>query len=150
MENETEHKKSAIWKTLKYWLTFWLIASVIGVFAILTGATGRGSSNTSSSDLHLEAVGNNVGIEITNLDSFGWQDCMVGVNGGTGWGFDNPPYQTRAPLSVPASSTVVVAYEKMSEEDGTIFDRSTHTVNTLVVDCFKGTTSERSWVGTLR
>ncbi len=73
---------------------------------------------------------------------------MVGINGSTGWGFDKPPYQTHTLITIQSGQTVTVPYTRITAEDGTRFDYNTHAVNTVVVDCFKGSVNERSWVGT--
>ncbi len=137
----------------------WVIGLVVLVVLILLtmlassqlpAPKGSNQGNPSvSGDLSTKVSTDMQGVEVANLEANDWHDCMVGLNGSTGWGFDNPPYQTRAPLDIPAGQTTTVSYEQITTTDGTRFDNSTHAVNTVVVDCGKGTTSERSWVGTL-
>jgi predicted nucleic acid-binding Zn ribbon protein len=128
------------------WKWFILILFIILVVVILVGAT----TNSDHSDLNIKTLALSDGIQVTNQESSNWNNCMVGVNGSTGLGFDNPPYQTRSLLTIPAGQMITVPYSKLTAEDGSYFDHSTHAINTLVIDCFRGTTHERSWVGTLK
>ena len=130
-------------------LILFIVTSFTGGQHSSTTASGAQATN-GSSDLNTQLLPNTSGISIINKEGTDWTDCMVGFNGSTGWGFDNPPYQTRTLFTVPAGQTVQVSYQKITAQDGTIFDLTTHAINTIVLDCFRGTTSERSWVGTAR
>ncbi len=89
------------------------------------------------------------GITVANQETVDWTDCMVGLNGDTGWDYNKPPFKTRSPLTISAGKFILVPYEDITSDDGTRFDPSTHAVNTIVVDCFQGAgASERWWTGT--
>jgi hypothetical protein len=142
-----DQREQPIKNSFRAWLFGVLVIIIFGIVLVKVGSLGIGQSGTSSSDLKTKVSATNSGIEVTNLEAEDWQDCMVGVNGGTGWGFDNPPFQTHGQLIIPAGKTTTVDYRSLTASDGTRFEYSSHAVNTVVIDCFKGTTSARSWVG---
>jgi hypothetical protein len=87
------------------------------------------------------------GLYVTNNESSTWTDCMVGLNGQDGWGFDNPPYQTRNLISLSPGDQTLIPFTKITTTDGTSFDLTTHTVNSVVIECFRGTPNLRDWIG---
>jgi hypothetical protein len=134
---------------MKY-LSMKTLLIVLPMVALLAAGCDSASQSTSSTDLNIKVSSSNIkGLIITNLENTDWQNCMVGINGSEGWGFDNPPYQTRAtPLAIPAGKTITVPYTDITTQDGTRFNYSTHALNTVLVDCFRGSVSgQRYWIG---
>jgi hypothetical protein len=147
MEKEKKINWSRVWKIVGVALLVIVGISVIGSSSNST-ASGNNPSGEGSGDLNATVVPLATSIMVTNNETIDWTDCMVGVNGGTGWGFDNPPYKTRTQITFPAGTDKIIPDSSMSMDDGTIFDPTTHAINSIVVDCGGGTTNERSWVGT--
>ena len=110
--------------------------------------TGTDNSSGSSFELNAKVQIGTDGVHVTNQEGSEWTACMVGLNGGDGWGFDNPPFKTHVPLTIRAEQEIIVPYTKITKDDGTQFDITTQTVNSSVVECFQGTEDERSWTGT--
>jgi len=107
------------------------------VFGIIGAASGGLSSN--SSDLNANVSTNLEGITIVNNESSSWSGCEVGVNGGCGWDFQDPPYKTHKQYTIAGGQSLTVPYESMSSKDGIRFDITTHVVNSIVVMCSMGT-----------
>jgi hypothetical protein len=128
----------------------WLIAIAFVVFlsiiCLLFGQKDTKSSNDTAV-LNAKVEQTHEGLEVTNQENVDWTNCMVGLNGSNGFGLDNPPYMTHADISLPANETTLVPYSEITSKDGTIFDLSTHAINTAVVDCFRGTGDQRFWTG---
>ena len=136
-----------------------LFIVVLGVAVlVLIGSSGNNTSSSGSStapntsDLNVTAKTTLQSVNITNNEATDWTDCYVGVNGPTGWGFDNPPYRTQGAFwlgntTIPAAKTAEVDYTNLLASDGTRFDINTKAVTTILVDCFGDT---RSWVGTVK
>jgi hypothetical protein len=118
-----------------------------------TPSTNKTTTTTSNqdnnSDLNTKVYSSSNGIVITNLESATWSNCMVGINGSTGWNFDKPPYITHSPLTITAGETLTVPYTNITDQNGVRFNPISHAVNTVVVDCFENTINARSWVGTI-
>lgn len=102
-----------------------------------------------SSDLNANVTRDSAGITVENKESSSWTGCEVGVNGGCGWGFDNPPYRTHKHYTIAGGRSVTIPYELMSSKDGTKFDFASHTVNSIVIMCSMGMNNktERSFCG---
>ena len=138
-----------------YWL-LGIFAFLFFVSAIVLSSNNNSSSTGSSSvnsappdnsDLNVSVQTNGKGMYITNKESSDWTNCMVGVNGSDGWGFDNPPYQTRNLVTLIHNQENFIPFTKITTSDGTQFDPSTQTINTSVIECFKGTPGARYWQG---
>lgn len=149
-----ESKKKPWWKR-----TWVIILGGVVLVVLVASAAQNGApqaapdvpASSASSDLHASVRTTSDGIQVTNNESADWTDCFVGVNGSTGWGFDNPPYRTRGAFwlgsdTIPAGKTITVLYGMLTTADGTRFDIATHAVNTVVVACSSAT---RAWIGTL-
>lgn len=117
--------------------------AVLGILALIF----VGGSNGGFEQLNAKVQDGQDGIHITNLENTDWTDCMVGLNGGDGSNFLNPPYQTRTNLVIPAGQVVAVPFQEITADDGTVFDVNTHRVNGTVIECFKNTTAVRVWSG---
>lgn len=125
-----------------------LIVGTIGAHL----ASPNGNNNSSfSADLNAEVSAGLNGVTIANTETDDWSGCEVGVNGSCGFNFDSPPYQTHqgSGYSILAGSSTTIPYEALSSQDGTVFDPSTHAVNSVVVMCSMGTSDrvERSFCG---
>lgn len=140
------------------------IVGIIGAIILLgiigTAISGGGSSTNSSSSaastdtssgqsyqLNAAIQVGSSGLYVTNKESGTWTDCMVGVNGNNGWGFDSPPYKTHTLVSIKSGQRLFVPFQNITKDDGTQFDSSTQTVNSTVIECFQGTVNTRSWNG---
>ncbi|HUC01373.1 MAG TPA: hypothetical protein VMA75_00510 [Candidatus Paceibacterota bacterium] len=131
-------------------ITIVMIMFVIGIVGVTAEAiAGQGSSTTSNSDLQATVETTNDGISITNLESDSWQSCEVGVNGGCGFNFDNPPYQSHISFDLAGGASTTIPYSTLTSADGTRFDITTHAVNSIVIMCSMGANdrTERSFCG---
>ncbi len=136
-------------KTL--WVIFWIFVLVgLGLLTWEIGNGGHiGASAINSSDLTAKVTTDINGINVANQESSTWTSCEVGVNGGCGWDFQDPPYRTHENMTISAGQNVSVPYSSLTASDGTRFDIATHGVNSIVVMCSMGTTDmvQRSFCG---
>jgi hypothetical protein len=149
MENETLRKKTSRNMLIVVGGIFAIV--VLGIIVGNSNSGGQSSAPTGSQDnseLKAGVIITSDGIAVTNEENADWTNCMVGLNGGSGWNFDNPPYQTRTNLTLPANKMTPVPFTKITTADGTIFDPTTHTISSMVVECFRGTGNLRDWIGT--
>ena len=105
-----------------------------------TPSNNSGSSSPSTSqDMLLKAdiTTDSYGVNITNQESVTWTDCMVGLNGSCGWGFDNPPYKTHEAFDIQAGQKVSIPYSDMSTDAGTRFDTTTTDALGVSLVCFR-------------
>ncbi len=97
------------------------------------------SSQPNSQDTSLKAgiTTDSDGVNITNQESVTWTDCMVGLNGSCGWGFDNPPYKTHEAFVIPAGGKVSIPYSELTTDTGTRFDTTTTDALGVSLVCFR-------------
>ncbi len=139
------------WLNHHPFITIVMIIFVIGIIGVTAETiSGQGASTASNSDLRATVEATNDGISITNNESDQWQSCEVGVNGGCGFSFDNPPYQSHISFDLAGGASTTIAYSTLTSADGTRFDITTHAVNSIVIMCSMGTSdqTERSFCGT--
>lgn len=132
-------------------IIIWILI-LLGIFLLIWSVgqvNQNGTSATDSSDLNANVSTNLEGVTVVNDESSSWLGCEVGVNGGCGWNFQNPPYQTHEQYTIAGGQSLTVPYGSMSSQDGTIFDPTTHVVNSVVVMCSMETSDviERSFCG---
>jgi hypothetical protein len=107
-----------------------------------TSESQTSESQTSKSnppDLDANVSKNMEGITIVNNEYSSWSGCVIGVNGGCGWDFSDPPYKTYKQYTIAGGQSLTVPYGFMSNKDGLRFDITTHVVNSVVVMCSMGT-----------
>ncbi len=126
-----------------------IVLGVIFLMVSIGQNNQGGTSATDSSDLNANVSTNAEGVTVVNNESSSWLGCEVGVNGGCGWDFQDPPYQTHEQYTITGGESLTVPYGSMSDTDGEIFDPTTHVVNSVVVMCSMGTNDEieRSFCG---
>lgn len=107
-------------------------------------------STTNDLPLSARAAFDAQGLNITNNDQSDWMGCEVGVNANCATDMQNPPYQTEQQLVIDGRQTVKIPYSSLTAPDGTLFDPTTHAVNSIVIMCSMGTANQtqRTYCGT--
>ena len=113
-------------------IIFWIVA-----LASQNHTSSFAVTNTPSETTNLNATVETgySGIYITNDETDTWTNCMVGLNGSNGIGFDNPPYKTSYGLTFSPNATTTIPYGQIIASDGTRFDYTTHAVTSVVIIC---------------
>jgi len=136
-------KKSWLWQ---YGLLL-ILGAICALYFLGNAVSSSSDAGTSNNFLDAKVYADIEGMHIKNNESIDWTDCIAGVNGGVGFGFENAPYKTHGPFSVTAGSEKVIPYRDITASDGTFFDPSSQTVNNAFVECFQSTPKLRIWVG---
>lgn len=135
-----------------YWVSGIVVFIVLLAISAVNSNVIQGLDNnnaSSNADLNANVSTNINGINVVNRESSDWTGCEVGVNGGCGWNFQDPPYRTHENMTIVAGQSISVSYGSMTTSDGTRFDIATHGVNSVVVMCSMGTNDpiQRSFCG---